>query len=70
LTFSIQAVYAEPKGINRTVRTILAAFSLFALLHPDMQIATVGAVPVCLMIGFWLVRRRLRASARKSEILA
>ena len=70
LTFSIQAIYAERKGLDRTIRMILAALSLFTLCHPDMEIAAIGAVPVCVMVGFWLVRRRLTASARKSESLA
>jgi len=32
--------------------------SLVALLHPSQQVAALACVPVLILIGYWLVRRR------------
>jgi hypothetical protein len=37
---------------------VLAVLSLVALLHPSQQMAALACVPVLIMIGYWLVRRR------------
>lgn len=58
ITFSLQARFADSQAADRAVRALLAAFALTVLLHPDDRIALVFCVPVCLMIGYWLVRRR------------
>ena len=33
------------------------------LFHPDLQIATAACVPVALIIGYWLLRRRKQEMA-------
>jgi TRAP transporter 4TM/12TM fusion protein len=58
ITFSLQARYADSRGVDVGVRLLLAACALVVLLHPDVRIAIASCVPVLLMIGYWLVRRR------------
>jgi TRAP transporter 4TM/12TM fusion protein len=59
ITFSLQARFAERAFIDRPVRLLLAACALVALLHPSAQMAMLACLPVVLMIGYWLLRRRL-----------
>jgi TRAP transporter 4TM/12TM fusion protein len=59
ITFSVQARFAERPAIDRPVRLLLAAFSLLVLLHPSEQVAALACLPVGLIIGYWLLRRRL-----------
>jgi TRAP-type uncharacterized transport system fused permease subunit len=61
ITFSVQARFAERAAIDRPVRLLLAAFSLLVLLHPSEQVAALACLPVGLIIGYWLLRRRLLA---------
>lgn len=58
ITFSLQARFADRAAIDWTARLILAAFSLLALLHPDAKLAALACIPVGLIIGYWLLRRR------------
>jgi len=58
ITFSLQAVFADRAAIDVPVRLILAAFALLALLCPDYRIATAACLPVLVLIGYWLLRRR------------
>ncbi len=45
------------------IRLVLAAFALVVLLCPDDRIALAACVPVLLLIGYWLLRRRNPAGA-------
>jgi TRAP transporter 4TM/12TM fusion protein len=58
ITFSLQARFADSRGLDVGVRLLLAACALVVLLHPDVRIAIAACVPVLLMIGYWLIRRR------------
>ena len=59
LTFSVQARFSERAAVDMPARLVLAALSLFTLLYPSEQVAMLTAVPVCLFIGYWLLRCRL-----------
>ena len=63
ITFSMQARFADRTAVDVPVRLMLAAFALMALLHPDKQVAVLACVPVCLAIGYWLLRRRVALPA-------
>jgi TRAP-type uncharacterized transport system fused permease subunit len=67
ITFSLQASFAERKALDRAVRLGLAALALVVLLHPSEQVAAPACVPVLLMIGYWLLRRRPDASVAGPE---
>jgi TRAP-type uncharacterized transport system fused permease subunit len=58
VSFSIQAQFSANRGVDLMVRTALAAASLLVLLHPDRGVAWWSCVPVGLLIGYWIVRRR------------
>jgi NADPH2:quinone reductase len=58
ITFSLQAIFADRRGIDVLVRLVLAAFALFVLLCPNEPLAAAGCLPVLLLIGYWLLRRR------------
>jgi TRAP-type uncharacterized transport system fused permease subunit len=58
ITFSLQARYADSVPGDVCIRLLLAALSLVVLLCPDDRIAAVTCVPVLLLIGYWLIRRR------------
>jgi TRAP-type uncharacterized transport system fused permease subunit len=59
ITFSIQARFADRTWPDRATRVVLAALALVVLLHPSERIAALAAVPVLVMIGYWLARRRV-----------
>jgi TRAP-type uncharacterized transport system fused permease subunit len=58
ITFSLQARYANSTPADIAVRLVLAALALVALLCPDERIGAAVCVPVLLLIGYWLVKRR------------
>jgi TRAP-type uncharacterized transport system fused permease subunit len=58
ITFSLQARYADSAPADSATRLGLAALSLLVLLCPDERIGAAACVPVLLLIGYWLVRRR------------
>jgi TRAP-type uncharacterized transport system fused permease subunit len=58
ITFSLQARYADSVPGDISIRLVLAALSLLVLLCPDDRIAAVACVPVLLLIGYWLLKRR------------
>lgn len=64
ITFSMQARFAERAAIDRPIRLLLAAISLLALLHPSEEVAALACVPVGLIIGYWLLRRRIPADLK------
>ena len=70
LTFSVQAQFSDRSRVDRPVRLLLAALSLFTLLYPNPQLATLTAVPVCLFIAYWLMRRRVVTPAQEAEVAA
>lgn len=59
ITFSLQAQFSDRASVDRPVRLVLAALALVVLLHPSERVAFAVSIPVCLMIGYWLVRRRV-----------
>jgi len=58
LSFAIQARFTEHRGIDMTLRLVLAAFALVVLFHPDEQVALLACVPVTLFVAYWILRRR------------
>jgi TRAP-type uncharacterized transport system fused permease subunit len=58
ITFSLQAIYADRPAVDMPIRLVLAGFALVALLCPDERIGTLACIPVLLLIGYWLLRRR------------
>jgi TRAP transporter 4TM/12TM fusion protein len=58
ITFSLQAVFANRPALDIPVRLVLAVFALLILLCPDERIAAAACLPVLLLIGYWLLRRR------------
>ena len=64
ITFSLQARYADSEVGDMTVRLALAALALVVLLCPDDRIAVAACVPVLLIIGYWLLKRRDTSYAR------
>jgi TRAP-type uncharacterized transport system fused permease subunit len=57
-TFSLQAPFADTPLVDRAVRLTLAGLSLVVLLCPDELVGAAACVPVLLLIGYWLVKRR------------
>jgi TRAP transporter 4TM/12TM fusion protein len=60
ITFSLQARFADNAALDLPIRLLLAALALFVLLYPSEQVAMVMTLPVLLMIGYWLTRRRTK----------
>jgi TRAP transporter 4TM/12TM fusion protein len=67
ITFSLQARYAEAAAVDIAIRVVLAALSLVVLLCSDERIAVAACVPVLLIIGYWLLRRRDALWSRAPE---
>lgn len=61
ITFSLQARFADRAAIDWSVRLLLAAFALLALLHPNEEVAALACVPVGMIVAYWLLRRRALA---------
>ena len=70
LTFSMQARFADRTAIDLPIRLALAGFALVALLDPNEAVAIPALLPTCLLIGYWLLRRRVAASAAEAEMEA
>jgi TRAP-type uncharacterized transport system fused permease subunit len=58
ITFSLQARFAARWALDLALRAMLAAAALVVLLHPEVEIAILACVPVALLLGYWLLRRR------------
>ncbi len=58
ISFSIQAQFSPSRGVDLVLRTVLAAFAMLVLLHPDRQVAVLSCIPVGLFVGYWVLRRR------------
>jgi TRAP transporter 4TM/12TM fusion protein len=67
ITFSLQARFADRGAVDIPIRLALAALALVVLLYPNEQIAALACLPVGLMIGYWLLRRRPTAAAESAE---
>jgi TRAP transporter 4TM/12TM fusion protein len=66
ITFSLQARFSDRAAVDLPVRLALAAFALVVLFHSNETVATLACAPVLLMIGYWLLRRRIAAPADKA----
>ena len=69
ITFSMQARFADRATFDVPIRLTIAAFALLALLHPDEELAIPALLPVCLFIGYWLLRRRNTVFAERTRRL-
>jgi TRAP transporter 4TM/12TM fusion protein len=69
LTFSVQANFAESKLIDRCVRLVLAAASLYVLLSTNDTMGAIVSVPVLAIIAYWLVYRRKVQEGSVEEVV-
>jgi TRAP transporter 4TM/12TM fusion protein len=58
VTFAIQARFTDNRGLDLVVRTALAAAAMLVLLHSDREVAWWSCVPVAIVVGYWVLRRR------------
>jgi TRAP-type uncharacterized transport system fused permease subunit len=58
VSFSIQAQFSGNRGIDLMLRTALAAATMVVLFHPDQRVAALSCIPVGLLVGYWVLRRR------------
>jgi len=58
LTFSVQANYAESRLVDRGVRLVLAAVSIYILISFNDTLSTILSIAVLATIAYWLVYRR------------
>jgi TRAP transporter 4TM/12TM fusion protein len=58
ITFAIQARFSENRGIDLALRSALAAIAMIVLLHPDRNIAWWSCLPLGVLVGYWVLRRR------------
>jgi TRAP transporter 4TM/12TM fusion protein len=65
-SFSMQARFAERRGIDVALRLVLAAIASVVLFHPDRQVAVLACIPVGLFVGYWILRRRNIPAAARS----
>src|SRR4051794_1850021 len=68
ITFSLQAHFSGSASADRGFRLVLAAFALGVLLCPDERLGAALAVPVLLMIGYWLAWRRTAANSAAAAV--
>jgi TRAP transporter 4TM/12TM fusion protein len=67
ITFSLQARFADNTAVDVPLRLVLAMLALVVLFYPSEQAAMAMTVPVLLMIGYWLIRRRTTLENMASE---
>jgi TRAP transporter 4TM/12TM fusion protein len=67
ITFSLQARFADGVASDISIRLVLAALALLVLLCPDDRIAIAACLPVLLLIGYWLLKRRDISYAREDD---
>ncbi len=58
VTFSIQARFADRREMDVPLRLVLAVVSLVVLFHPEAQVAALACLPVAVLVGYWVLRRR------------
>ena len=69
ITFSLQGVYFDSVLPDRSLRIVLAAFSLVALLSPNEYLGTLATVPVLAAIAYWLLVRRRKLEEGVNEVV-
>jgi uncharacterized protein (TIGR03382 family) len=57
-TFAIQARFSDARAVDLALRLVTAGFAMLVLFHPSYEVATAATVPVLLLIGYWVLRRR------------
>jgi TRAP-type uncharacterized transport system fused permease subunit len=67
ITFSLQAHFSDRAAVDIPIRVVLAGIALVALLHPSEEVAGLACVPILLMTGYWLLRRRIAEPAAVVE---
>jgi hypothetical protein len=67
ITFSLQATYSETRIVDRMVRIVLAAMSLYILFSFNDIASTAVSVAVLAVIGYWFVVRRKIVAAADPE---
>ena len=67
ITFSLQARFSDNAALDMPARLVLAALALVVLLYPSERIAMTVTLPVLLIIGYWLLRRRTALDPAASE---
>src|SRR5215217_4916593 len=70
ITFSLQGRFADRVVIDVPARLTLAAFSLLALLHPDVKVAIPALLPVCLfrILAIATPSRRIQRSEKPGQL--
>jgi TRAP-type uncharacterized transport system fused permease subunit len=63
VTFALQARFSDQRAIDIVLRLVLTTFSLVVLLHPSRELASGACLPICLFVGYWILRRRNAALA-------
>ena len=58
VTFAIQASFSNNRGVDLMLRTLLGALAMIVLLHPDRDVAWWTCVPLGVLVGYWVLRRR------------
>src|SRR4051794_22164249 len=58
ITFSLQARFADTAAVDVPARLLLAVLALTVLFDPSEKLGVLACVPVLLLIGYWLLRRR------------
>jgi TRAP transporter 4TM/12TM fusion protein len=61
-SFAIQARFSARPGLDLAARVALAAAALVVLFHPDARVAVLACLPIALLAGYWLFRRRAVAA--------
>jgi TRAP transporter 4TM/12TM fusion protein len=67
VVFSLQAQFADSAATDKAIRLVLAALALTVLFYPSERVAFAFCVPVVLMVGYWLARRRVVTEAGLSN---
>jgi TRAP transporter 4TM/12TM fusion protein len=63
ITFTLQATYSETRGVDLSVRAVLAAMSLYILFSFNDIASDIVSVGVLAVIAYWIVVRRPKVAA-------
>jgi len=69
LTFSVQGTFSASRLVDRVVRLVLAAMSLYVLLSFNDTLSTIVSFLVLATIGYWLVVRRKVEDVDTGEVV-
>jgi TRAP transporter 4TM/12TM fusion protein len=61
IAFSLQATFSDQPWINNALRLSLMAFSLLAILHPQMEVAAGAVLPVFGFVVYWWTSSKKKA---------